>query len=83
MIASNLQEFFLKLLIILQVIVQVVFARVISLELTTSHLNNVSSEQRLILNNVSYLLLQVGYAMTTFQSETNQPVIGFDMGGML
>lgn len=23
----------------------------------------------------------VGYAMTTFQSETNQPVIGFDMGG--
>lgn len=27
------------------------------------------------------LITQVGYAMTTFQRETDQPVIGFDMGG--
>ena len=27
------------------------------------------------------LITQVGYAMTTFQRETYQPVIGFDMGG--
>ena len=26
-------------------------------------------------------IIQVGYAMTTFQRETDQPVIGFDMGG--
>ena len=25
--------------------------------------------------------MQVGYAMTTFHRETEQPVIGFDMGG--
>ena len=25
---------------------------------------------------------QVGYAMTTFERETDQPVIGFDMGGI-
>jgi len=24
----------------------------------------------------------VGYAMTTYHAETEQPVIGFDMGGM-
>ena len=27
------------------------------------------------------LITQVGYAMTTFERETDQPVIGFDMGG--
>ena len=33
------------------------------------------------LNTVGGLITQVGYAMTTFQRETDQPVIGFDMGG--
>jgi len=30
-----------------------------------------------------FCFVQVGYAMTTFQRETDQPVIGFDMGGNL
>ena len=33
------------------------------------------------LNAVGSFIIQVGYAMTTFQRETDQPVIGFDMGG--
>ena len=33
------------------------------------------------LNAVDSFIIQVGYAMTTFQRETDQPVIGFDMGG--
>ena len=33
------------------------------------------------LYTVNGLITQVGYAMTTFQRETDQPVIGFDMGG--
>lgn len=28
------------------------------------------------------LIFQVGYAMTTYNKTTGQPVIGFDMGGM-
>ena len=31
--------------------------------------------------DVCYGFVQVGYAMTTFNQETKQPVIGFDMGG--
>ena len=33
-----------------------------------------------IYKSICYLF-KVGYAMTTFQRETDQPVIGFDMGG--
>ena len=30
---------------------------------------------------IKFAFVQVGYAMTTFHRETEQPVIGFDMGG--
>ena len=36
-----------------------------------------------VFNTNFFYFVQVGYAMTTFQRETDQPVIGFDMGGNL
>ena len=36
----------------------------------------------MLIKIISCHWFQVGYAMTTYHAETEEPVIGFDMGGM-
>ena len=44
---------------------------------------NKKNEKIKSLNLMRLLSAQVGFARTTYERETTQPVIGFDMGGKL